>query len=148
MAAEEDRVASEVDIVPEGGGAVSETLDEMLMRVFHCTEPSEEQIRQWISLQKKYDLILVNPPYLPSDNLHAKDTSIDGGFNGIEVLIQFIPELSKCMAKSGVAFILLSSYSNKDEILKLVSQQQLSIKEKLRKTYGMEDLIIYEIRKT
>ena len=62
------------------------------------------------NLPGKFELILFNPPYLPSDCL--KDRTVDGGPNGIAVIKRFLEDLPKHVSKDGAALLLVSSLNN------------------------------------
>jgi release factor glutamine methyltransferase len=58
----------------------------------------------------RFDLILFNPPYLPSQ--HFEDKSIDGGPQGTLVAERFLDELGDHLEKDAHALLLLSSLND------------------------------------
>ncbi len=74
------------------------------------------------NLPDQYDLILFNPPYLPSTDI--QDKTVDGGQEGRNLIDRFLRELSRHLRKSGEALVLVSS---------------LNSPEALRQTYDMFD---------
>jgi release factor glutamine methyltransferase len=58
----------------------------------------------------QFDLILFNPPYLPS--VDFKDRTVDGGPEGRVVINKFLSDLSGHLAKNGVAYLLISSLND------------------------------------
>jgi release factor glutamine methyltransferase len=57
-----------------------------------------------------FDLVLFNPPYLPSGDKH--DRAIDGGPGGGTVINRFLEELPAHLQKDGTALLLLSSLND------------------------------------
>jgi len=65
-----------------------------------------------IDKKKKYDLIIFNPPYVPSEPLNLEkgiDLAVNGGKDGLEVISKFIKDLSFFLIKTGVCYLLFSS---------------------------------------
>jgi len=80
------------------------------------------------SLRTKFNIIIFNPPYLPSspfikESLNKKDFnhSWDGGYKGIEVLIDFIKELKEFINYNKAHYIYFISSSNSN-LVELVKQ--------------------------
>jgi release factor glutamine methyltransferase len=57
-----------------------------------------------------FDLVLFNPPYLPSGK--KQDRATDGGPGGITVINRFLEELTAHLRKDGTALLLLSSLND------------------------------------
>lgn len=74
------------------------------------------------SFDKRFDLILFNPPYLPledGDNwedLTDKDKAIYGGKKGNEVIIDFIREVGDYLNEEGIVIFLVSSIGGFEEV--------------------------------
>lgn len=78
------------------------------------------------NVNKKFDLIFFNPPYLPG----KEDISWSGGRNGEEIIRRFLKEVKNYLEKDGIAVILLSSFNNIKKIekefkLKKISEKKL-----------------------
>ena len=74
-----------------------------------------------IKLGEKFDLILFNAPYLPSEPLVGKswlEQAWTGGVNGRELIDRFINEVPQYLEKNGCALLMQSSLSNVDETLR------------------------------
>ncbi|XRO75778.1 HemK2/MTQ2 family protein methyltransferase [Methanocaldococcus sp. 28A] len=69
----------------------------------------------------KFDVILFNPPYLPTSDEDKIDSylnyAFDGGKNGREILDRFIDNLPNYLKKSGVVQILQSSLTGEEETI-------------------------------
>ena len=62
------------------------------------------------NVPSQFDLVLFNPPYLPSEGVH--DATVDGGSGGRDLIIRFLEELPDHLQKEGSAFLLVSSLSS------------------------------------
>jgi len=62
-------------------------------------------------INKKFDVIIFNPPYLPEDKLEDKEskTSTTGGKKGSEVINKFLEQAKDYLNKEGIIFLLTSS---------------------------------------
>ena len=58
----------------------------------------------------QFDLVLFNPPYLPSEDI--RDGTVDGGSGGRDLIIRFLEELPGHLRKDGIAFLLVSSLNS------------------------------------
>ena len=70
---------------------------------------------------KKFDVILFNTPYLPTDSDDIIDDDLnyafDGGLNGRKVIDRFIEEVSNHLNDKGIVQIIQSSLSDNDRTL-------------------------------
>ena len=74
-----------------------------------------------IDKNRKFDLIIFNPPYLPTDE-ELKDIAVDGGKEGYEVIERFLVKAKEYLKPKGKILLLFSSLSKKevlDGILKI-----------------------------
>ena len=62
-----------------------------------------------------FDVVLFNPPYLPSDEI--RDRAVDGGIGGREVMDRFLKELPLHLNKDGFALLLVSSINEPHVII-------------------------------
>ena len=106
------------------------------------------------SLKHSFDIIIFNPPYLPSSKLvqenetkTAMDHSWDGGKKGYEITLRFLDEVTDFLrphSKNYIYFISSSSV-NLTELQDLVEQKGFII-QKLDKTHVFfEDIILYRL---
>ena len=63
------------------------------------------------SIEDKYDWIIFNAPYLPTEN-DIKDVALDGGVNGDEVISFFLEGARQHLKKNGQVLLVYSSLSN------------------------------------
>lgn len=59
------------------------------------------------AVKDKFDLILFNPPYLPSKQI--KDSTIDGGKGGVEIIERFLKQAKKHLKRNGRILLVCSS---------------------------------------
>jgi len=73
------------------------------------------------NVKGKYDWIVFNPPYLPTDRKEKirgnLNKAFDGGCLGSEVLEKFIDEVPEHLEKDGGILIIVSTAGGKDNIL-------------------------------
>jgi release factor glutamine methyltransferase len=58
----------------------------------------------------RYDIVLFNPPYLPSSTI--EDKSVDGGKKGAALTARFLNALETHLDKDGIALLLVSSQND------------------------------------
>ena len=73
--------------------------------------------------EKQFDLIIFNPPYLPTNQKTESGKLLEkawnGGINGREVINRFLTLIPERVEKKGKVIILQSSLSNPDETIKM-----------------------------
>jgi len=89
-----------------------------------------------------YDVILFNPPYLPSDKL--QDTSVDGGFLGRDMILRFLDGLPPHLSRDGFAFLLVSSHNSPASLPE--SFPKLTFSVEARKNFFFEELTVLRVR--
>jgi len=67
-------------------------------------------------IQGMFDLVVFNPPYLPSSSLD--DRAVDGGEQGTRVIGRFLAQLREHLTEDGLALLLVSSLNNPEELVK------------------------------
>jgi release factor glutamine methyltransferase len=77
------------------------------------------------SLDRKFDLICANPPYIPTGLLktlpvgnHEPWLALDGGENGIETISRFIEESSHHLERKGIVLMEIES-TKKEQVLNI-----------------------------
>jgi len=102
-----------------------------------CCESAE-------ALECKFDLIVCNPPYLPSEKI--SDQTIDGGKEGVEIPFRIIKSAKKCLKKGGKFIFISSSLANYQKLIDQTKILGLSIKIVARKKLFFEELILLEAK--
>jgi release factor glutamine methyltransferase len=118
------------------------------------------QIREgniYSSLDKKelFDVIIFNPPYLPTSATDLVggsgwfDISVDGGKNGLKITRRFIEGLQSHLTKMGRAYIVFSNLSDQKLLNKIIAKNNL--KSEIINTYNYNDerieIILLTIKK-
>lgn len=96
------------------------------------------------NIEGKFDLILFNAPYLPSDP-RAPDIALDGGKRGYEVIQRFLGQAKGFLKTEGIILLLFSSLTKKgkvDELLKGEYAFEMIDTQKL----DFEELYVYKIQ--
>ncbi len=94
--------------------------------------------------KQKFDLIIFNPPYVPSEQI--EDISTDGGKYGREIIISFINQLPKHLKKQGKCYLLVSSLNNIRYIKKQIKKNKLQQKIVNQQKLFFETLYVLEIK--
>jgi len=102
------------------------------------------------SLKGKFDIIIFNPPYLPSiekeDILRSEesDLSWDGGIKGFEIFLKFLDQVKKFMNFEHTSFIYYISSSKTDlkELDRKISEHRFKNEELDKKHIFFEDIIL------
>ena len=97
-----------------------------------------------IDKSKKFDVILFNPPYLPTDGKTRintpLNTSLDGGIDGRKVIDRFIIHVSQHLSKKGRILMLDSSLDNTDETIKRLEALRFKTQIILSQSFFFEKL--------
>lgn len=79
------------------------------------------------AIRGKFDLILFNPPYLPTEPHERIDDwleyALDGGKTGRETLERFAAGVSRILAPGGRILVLISSLTGPDEVKALFAKE-------------------------
>ncbi|ADC69907.1 methylase [Methanocaldococcus sp. FS406-22] len=94
----------------------------------------------------KFDIILFNPPYLPTsedDKINSYlNYAFDGGKDGREILDRFIYNLPNYLKKGGVAQILQSSLTGEKETINKLKSLGFKVEISARLKVPFEELIV------
>ncbi|MEM1535291.1 MAG: methyltransferase [Candidatus Pacearchaeota archaeon] len=110
------------------------------------------------NVNSKYDLIIFNPPYLPSipplshslplpKRNEIKDWAVDGGKEGNEIIKKFISQASSFLKPRGRILFCCSSLSNPKAIEAELKRHNFKFKIIARKPLFFEELFVYLARK-
>ena len=91
------------------------------------------------NVKGKFDKIIFNPPYLPSDKKDKfYDISYSGGKSGVEITNKFLKEAPKFLNKGGEIYFIASSLAKLD---KLITGYKIVAKKKI----GKETILVCKI---
>ena len=97
------------------------------------------------NIDEKFDTIIFNPPYLPSDP-KLKDLTLDGGKEGYELIQKFLKQAKKHLEKNGIILLLFSSLTDKDKVEDILTKNKYKFKEVDKLNLDFEELYIYRIQ--
>ena len=87
-----------------------------------------------------FDLIVINPPYLPSQGMH--DLAVDGGKDGVEVTLKMLDDAIRLLKYNGTILFVTSSLANYNTLFAYL--QKLGYKTDIvgRKKFTFEELLV------
>lgn len=94
------------------------------------------------ALAQKFDLVVCNLPYLPSEKIIDKTT--DGGPEGLMVPLSIIRSASTCVKSGGKILFLTSSLANYQRLMEKTRSMGFSVTIAAKKKLFFEELIIVE----
>ncbi len=95
---------------------------------------------------KKFDLIIFNPPYLPEDKTgYDKEKDTTGGKKGGEIILKFLKQAKKHLTKQGKILLLFSSLT-KPNIMNKAKKNRYLPKLLDKKKLFFEELYVYLLK--
>jgi release factor glutamine methyltransferase len=98
-----------------------------------------------------FDLIIFNPPYLPTQPDERindwLEYALDGGECGRAVIERFAAGVGRIIAPGGRVLLLISSLTGFDEVCKLFAQNGFSVERLLQQSVEDEELYVLRIRR-
>ncbi len=98
----------------------------------------------------RFDLIIFNPPYLPTTREERTQDwinfAVDGGENGRETVERFLEGLGNHFTENGRALMLISSITGIKEVLKKAYLEDLEVRILSEKRYFFEKLYVLKIQ--
>ena len=95
---------------------------------------------------RKFDVILFNTPYLPTENGDVIDDNLnyafDGGLNGRELIDKFLDEVKNHLNEKGIVQIIQSSLSGNEETLKKLDELGFISEIAASEHYFFEDITL------
>ena len=98
-----------------------------------------------------FDLVLFNPPYLPTAPDERMDDwleyALDGGTDGRRTIVRFLADLAPVLAPHGRALLLISSLTGPREVARLASDAGLSGRAVLERRLEGETLYVFRLER-
>ncbi|MDI9609425.1 MAG: methyltransferase [Candidatus Verstraetearchaeota archaeon] len=93
-------------------------------------------------IRGEFDLIIMNPPYLPDGEGIPADLAWSGGASGRSVIDRFISEVGDFLSPGGRAYMLQSSLNGIEESIKRAKSEGLYAEIVGRKGFDFESLVV------
>ena len=96
---------------------------------------------------EKFDVIIFNPPYLPTSKKEKLggwfDVATDGGKDGLSLTKRFIHGLRPHLLHNGRAYFIFSSLSNRSRLETYLKNESFSFEIQARRFFEGEELDVY-----
>jgi release factor glutamine methyltransferase len=102
-----------------------------------------------LNKNERFDVIIFNPPYLPTsikERLGKSgwfDIATDGGFDGLKLTTRFINSLNKHLKKTGRAYFVFSSLSDRKKLNSYFRKVGLKAEIIISRSFDNEKIDIY-----
>jgi release factor glutamine methyltransferase len=100
-------------------------------------------------IKGRFDLVLFNPPYLPTPEEERAEGwinyALDGGPGGSETIYRFLEDLKDHLHPKGRALLLISSLNNLEEVRRMACDRGLSAQIISSKRYFFEQLMVLKL---
>ena len=97
-------------------------------------------------IKGKFDIIIFNPPYLPTnDEERTSDwinVALDGGNDGREIINRFLVEACDHLAENGRILMLVSSFTGIEEVKSRMISLGYYVEEISKERYNFEELLV------
>jgi release factor glutamine methyltransferase len=101
---------------------------------------------------EKFNIIIFNPPYLPTSDREKIggwfDVAVDGGEDGLKIIKRFLQDLKRHLEKNGRAYFVFSSLSNKEKLQKYIENTGLKYEIAATLRFNSETIEIYHLKQT
>lgn len=96
----------------------------------------------------EFDVIIMNPPYLPSTGIpNIDDLSWDGGPDGTSLILKVVKDAHRVLSRSGRLYFVVSSLSKYNDVFSSLRIMNLQPTILARKKLWFEELFLVEVRK-
>jgi len=122
-----------------------------LNRLTRKVEVREGDLFKPIRKNEKFDLIIFNPPYLPTTKKNKVEGWIekawDGGPTGRKIIDRFLAEAKTFLKKGGRILMVQSTLSNVEKTIKKLSRKGFQVNILDKKEFDFETLVCFEAEK-
>lgn len=95
------------------------------------------------SITGKYDTIIFNPPYLPTDDQFEESEQWDGGKSGFDVTGPFLKSAKYFLNEGGSIYIILTSLTDVESLME--EFKDYTFKLKAKQSFFFETLYLYQV---
>jgi release factor glutamine methyltransferase len=97
-------------------------------------------------IKGKFDMIIFNPPYLPTRNEERTgdwlNTALDGGYDGRRIICRFLKDADRCLVEKGKLLMLVSSLTGIEEVKSKIESLGYAVEDKRRERFMFETLTV------
>ena len=97
-------------------------------------------------IRGKFDMIIFNPPYLPTKNDERTgdwiNVALDGGNDGRDIINRFLEEARHHLVENGLILILVSSFTGIEEVKSKMISLGYFVEEISKERYNFEELLV------
>ena len=114
-------------------------------------------VSNWLSkVSGSYDLIISNPPYIPSKDVDALSAnvknydpliSLDGGEDGLKCYRQIAEDINRVIGKNG-RVLLEIGYNQAEDVIKIFESKDFIFLDKYIDINGLDRILTFESKKT
>jgi len=98
-----------------------------------------------------FDIILFNPPYLPTSKKEKTNTwfdiATDGGIDGLKTTKRFLRDVGNYLSQNGCVYFVFSSLSDSSKLEEILKEEKLKFEIIVSKKFDDESLDIYYLKK-
>ncbi|NYT00537.1 MAG: methyltransferase [Methanocellales archaeon] len=96
-----------------------------------------------IKFKREFDLIVFNPPYLPSEDQKTDmDVLWDGGSSGREIINRFLDQVKNYLTDDGRMLLLVSSLTGIEQLIEKMRSLDLVVDEIISEKHFFERLVV------
>lgn len=96
----------------------------------------------------EFDVVIMNPPYLPSTGIPSiDDPSWNGGLNGTSLIQKVVKEVHRVLSRNGKLYFVVSSLSKYDDVFSYLRSMNLQPVIVAEKKLWFEELFLVEVRR-
>ncbi len=97
-------------------------------------------------IKGKFDMIIFNPPYLPTGEEERTEdwisTALDGGEDGRRIIFRFLEEAGSLLAENGRILMVVSSLTGIEEVKSKMKSLNFEVKEEAQERFMFEQLAV------
>ncbi|MFA4957679.1 MAG: HemK2/MTQ2 family protein methyltransferase [Candidatus Methanoperedens sp.] len=97
-------------------------------------------------IKGKFDIIIFNPPYLPTNDKERTsdwiNVALDGGSDGREIINRFLEKASHHLVDNGRILMLVSSFTGIEEVKSRMISLGYYVEEISKERYNFEELLV------
>ncbi len=98
------------------------------------------------AIKGKFDMIIFNPPYLPTTKEESTEdwinVALDGGYDGRRIISRFLEDAGAHLVKNGRILMLVSSLTGIEEVKSKMRAMNYAVEDLILERFMFEQLIV------